>query len=271
MKNKKTKCAKTFSVLVLAAVIAFAMVACDDDSGPGSLYSPGDVAVTGVTLNQTSLSLAVGGSATLIATVSPSNATNKNVAWNSNNTGIATVSSGTVTAVGAGSATITVTTLDGSKTAACSVTVTGGSSSATFTSWREMRSWLETQPDNSVTSPYIIKLNVNKIDTGMAMDYDLKGKYVYFDLSGSTWTEIGLATFQSMDHITGVTIGNSLTKIGSSAFEKCANLTSVTFPNADISIRDNSFDGDLAAAYKAGGKGTYKRSGTGTASTWTKQ
>jgi len=264
---------KIFSIIAFVTLIAFAMVACDDDIGPGGgynpggPYSPGDVAVTGVTLNQTSLSLAVGGSETLIATVSPSNATNKNVVWNSSDTGIATVSSGTVTAVGAGSATITVTTQDGGKIAACSVTVTGGGGSATFTSWREMRSWLETQPANTVTSPYIIKLNINKIDTGMVFDYDLKGKYVYFDFSGSTWTEIGLSTFLNMAHITGVTIGNSVTKIGRYAFASCANLTSVTFPRADITISDDSFDGDLAAAYKAGGAGTYTRSGDN----WTKR
>ena len=79
---------------------------------------------TGVSLNITTLSLKEGNSSTLAATVSPSNATNKNVTWKSSNTKVATVSNGKVTAVGAGSATITVTTSNG-KTATCTVTVEG--------------------------------------------------------------------------------------------------------------------------------------------------
>ena len=80
--------------------------------------------VTGVTLNKSTLSLAVGASEQLIATVEPSNA-NKNVIWESDNTGVATVDdTGKVTAVAAGTATITVTTVDGGKTATCTVTVT---------------------------------------------------------------------------------------------------------------------------------------------------
>jgi uncharacterized protein YjdB len=116
-------------ILCIIAVIGFSMAACDDDNGPSGGYNPNpgsNVPVTGVTLNQTSLTLAVGGSATLVATVLPGNASNKNVAWDSSNTGVATVSNGTVTAIGAGQATITVTTLDGGRTATCSVTVTSG-------------------------------------------------------------------------------------------------------------------------------------------------
>ena len=82
------------------------------------------VSVTGVTLEPTSLSLFTGNTATLTATVEPDNATNKNVTWSSNNANVATVQNGTVTAVGAGEATITVQTQDGNHTATCIVTVT---------------------------------------------------------------------------------------------------------------------------------------------------
>jgi len=82
------------------------------------------VPVTGVSLNKSAISITVGGSETITATVVPSNASNKNVTWSSSNTGIATVSNGTVTGVAAGAATITATTQDGSKTATCAVTVT---------------------------------------------------------------------------------------------------------------------------------------------------
>lgn len=83
------------------------------------------VSVTGVTLNKTSANLTVGGTVILTATITPNNASNKSVTWNSSNPSVATVDAdGKVTAVGAGTATITVTTADGNKTATCVVTVT---------------------------------------------------------------------------------------------------------------------------------------------------
>ena len=82
------------------------------------------VPVTGVSLNKDSLALGVGDSETLTATVAPANAANQNVTWASSDPSVATVdAAGKVTAVGAGTATITVTTVDGGKTAACTVTV----------------------------------------------------------------------------------------------------------------------------------------------------
>ena len=90
------------------------------------------VSVTSVSLNKADTSLKIGATETLTATVSPSNATNKNVTWSSSNTSIATVSNGTVTAKAVGTATITVTTVDGNKTATCTVAVTS-SPEETFT------------------------------------------------------------------------------------------------------------------------------------------
>lgn len=83
------------------------------------------VSPTGVTVSPTSLELNVGESATLTATVSPSNATNKTVTWSSSAASVATVDSdGKVVAVAPGSAVITATTVNG-KTATCNVTVEG--------------------------------------------------------------------------------------------------------------------------------------------------
>jgi len=80
--------------------------------------------VTGVTLDKTNVSLIVGGTTSLIATVSPSGATNKNVTWTSDNTSVAKVdSNGNVTAVGYGNATIKAKTADGGYTASCAVSI----------------------------------------------------------------------------------------------------------------------------------------------------
>ncbi|TDO82844.1 putative secreted protein (Por secretion system target) [Flavobacterium chryseum] len=82
------------------------------------------VAVTGVTLSPTTATLSVGATQQLTPTVAPANATNKTVSYSSNNTGVATVnSSGLVTAIASGTATITVTTQDGNKTATAAITV----------------------------------------------------------------------------------------------------------------------------------------------------
>ena len=82
------------------------------------------VPVEGVSLSKTSTTITAGQTETLTATVQPSNATNKNVTWSSDNSAVATVdANGNVTAVKAGTATITATA-DGGKTATCEVTVT---------------------------------------------------------------------------------------------------------------------------------------------------
>ena len=92
----------------------------------------GTTAVTGVTLNRSSLSLysnTTPNTAALTATVSPADATDKTMTWASGNTAVATVDqSGKVTAVGNGTATITVTTTDGGYTASCTVSVSTYSS-----------------------------------------------------------------------------------------------------------------------------------------------
>ena len=85
--------------------------------------SSSSVAVESVALDQETLALTEGETATLTATVSPEDATNKNVTWTSDNPDVATVEGGTVTAVAAGSANITATTEDGGHTATCAVTV----------------------------------------------------------------------------------------------------------------------------------------------------
>ena len=113
-----TPTAKKTSTFTVTATNAYG-----SDSGNFTL-TIGVQAVTGVTLNKNTTTIKVGGTETLTATVEPANATNKAVTWSSSDASIATVKDGVVTAVTPGTAKITVTTVDGNKTATCEVTVT---------------------------------------------------------------------------------------------------------------------------------------------------
>lgn len=81
------------------------------------------VPVTSVSLDKSTLTLDEGDSDSLVATVLPLNATNKNVTWSSSDEEVAEVVNGVVTGISQGTATITVSTVDGNKTASCNVTV----------------------------------------------------------------------------------------------------------------------------------------------------
>lgn len=99
--------------------------AIDNISVTHSAGPAGPVAVTGVTLDKTSLSIEAGQTAQLTATVQPGNADNQAVTWSSSDNNVVSVdATGKITANTKGSATITVTTADGGKTATCTVTVT---------------------------------------------------------------------------------------------------------------------------------------------------
>jgi len=91
----------------------------------GLTLSKANILVTGVGLNKNVIAVNIGSNETLSAVVAPANATDKYVYWYSSNTAVATVdSNGKVVGVSAGTAVITVTTLDGNKTVTCTVTVT---------------------------------------------------------------------------------------------------------------------------------------------------
>jgi hypothetical protein len=207
-----------------------------------------NVPVTGVSLNKTSLSLFVGDTETLIATVAPSNATNKNVTWSiTGYTGVITVSSsGVVIAVSAGNATINVSTADGNKRATCTVTVTAFNVST-------LASYLATLPENTVYDPYNISLKFGSSPAFQIIRDALNeepNKYVYIDLSGSTVPFIpdnafykGNPLFSGCKTLCGITIPSSITSINSAAFNGCYNLRNIIIPDSVTSIGESAFGG----------------------------
>ncbi len=84
---------------------------------------PLDIGVSGLTIDKDDAEIEVGSTVTLTAKVVPDDATNKNVVWTSSDQSVATVDGGVVTGVGAGSAVITATSIDGGKNVTCDVTV----------------------------------------------------------------------------------------------------------------------------------------------------
>ena len=159
--------------------------------------STGSTEVTSVTLNTYALSLEVGKTGKLSATVLPDSAANKSITWSSSKTDVASVSSnGTVTAKKAGTAVITATAVNG-KNASCTVTVTGGT----------------TDPDpgqpEAVVSADVALRNAGLADRNPSFRLALKHAKnvttvrVRFTVDASTVSVTGLNGFQVLDQPKG--------------------------------------------------------------------
>lgn len=152
--------------------------------------STGSTEVTSVTLNKYALSLEVGKTGKLTATVLPASAADKSITWSSSKTDVASVSSnGTVTAKKAGTAVITATAVNG-RNASCTVTVTGGT----------------TDPDpgqpEAVVSADVALRNAGLVDSNPSFRLALKNAKnvttvrVRFTVDASTVSVTGLNGFQ---------------------------------------------------------------------------
>lgn len=105
--------AKSLGSTTIVAVLGSSVAKCAVSVDP--------IAVTGISLNKTSIQLVVGATETLSAKVTPDNATSPSISWDSSDKEVATVDNGVVTAVSAGKATITAAS--SSFTAECVVEV----------------------------------------------------------------------------------------------------------------------------------------------------
>ena len=173
--------------------------------------------VTGVSLNKTNTTLPVGSSETLTATVTPANATNKDVTWKTSDTSVATVTNGTVTAVAPGTATITVTTTEDSKTATCTVTVT--------------------QPTTGVT--------LNKVNTTIPIGSTETLTATVYPPNATdksvTWTTSNAAVATVADGIvTAVAVGTATITVTSSNGSTATCEVTVTQPVTGVSLNKTS-------------------------------
>ena len=167
------------------------------------------VKVTSVSLNKTSAEIYLNNSTgfSVSATVSPSNATNKNITWSSSNSNIASVNNGYITAHNPGTATITVKTVDGNKQSSINVVVKKkviviiGASQVTRMVWYK-NSYSSSKYKYDVDNGTLVYVNESgtgiewQNSTGISRAKSIIGKYnsyknytyfyVFFPLSGNT-------------------------------------------------------------------------------------
>jgi uncharacterized protein YjdB len=148
------------------------------------------VPVSGVSLSQTTFTLAKGGTATLIATVLPADATNKAVTWSSSNNAVATVdANGNVTGKSEGSAVITVTTVDGGKAASCAVTVIVAYAVFNVSNedgWKSALSSISSAPGGSTGQPNVFVINITgSFSVDGIISNSIGGDYKEVRLTGS--------------------------------------------------------------------------------------
>ncbi len=175
------------------------------------------VSVTGVTLSPTSISLNIGETSQLTATVSPSNATNKNITWSSSNNSVATVSnSGLVSAVSQGNATITVTTVDGNFTATANVSVTNSTVSVT----------------GVTLSPTSLSLNIGGTSqlTATVSRSNATNKLVSWSSSNNS-----VVTVSNSGLITAISVGNAIITVTTVDGNKTAT-TNISVTTSVISV-----------------------------------
>ncbi len=214
------------------------------------------VPATGIELDQSAVTLDKGETVTLTATITPADTTDGYI-WSSSNPAVATVVNGVVTAVGAGNATITVTTTNG-MIATCVVTVVvedddngnddGGQETKDGVTYEIKGDGVTiTDIDKNVAKvviPDTVTINgkVYKV-TSLPKNAFKNNKKLTSITIGNNVTSIGDYAFYGCTKLKTVKIGKNVVTIGKCAFGKNTSLTSITIPDKVKTIGVNAFDG----------------------------
>ena len=244
-----------------------------------------NVAVTGVTLDKEELSLEVGAESTLIATVTPTTATNKEVSWASDKPNIATVANGLVTAVAAGAATITVTaSADNTKTDTVTVTVTESIVAVTGVNLDKEEFSLEVGAESTLiatvtpttaTNKEVTwasdKPNIATVDNGLVTAVAVGTATITVTASADN-TKTDAVTVTVTSTLTGLSIADVSVTRGTTSFdisptlipseatvdyELITNLGEVTMAGTRINIAADMAIGEYNITVKATGKDNY--------------
>ena len=177
--------------------------------------------VESVTLDRTSVELWEGEEITLLPSVMPENASNKDVVWSSSDEMIATVEEGKVTTIKEGEVIVTVTTVDGNKTATCKLTVINDPM---------------TDP-NVFADPIIEGMCLDAFDTNNDGELSYKEAASVTDLTKMQLTNPGFVSFDEFQYFTSVKV------IPERYFESHQSLKSIILPKNVEIIEDLAFYG----------------------------
>ncbi len=238
-----------------------------------------DIEVEDITLDKTELSIDIGSSETLVATITPGDATDQTITWVSSDTSVATVSNGVVTALGNGTATITATTANG-KSASCTVTaqmpiisVSGvvldkqnidiyvnekatllsvvSPSNAAYKGvvWSSSDSAVVTVNGGEIfgINPGTATVSVTTNDGGFVASCEVtvkRGSIIYtLAADSSSYVVTGYSGYDREIEIPYIYGGLRVVEIGKDAFRGAKTLESVIIPNSVVKIGDCAFYG----------------------------
>ena len=160
----------------------------------------GAIDVTGISLNKSTTTLFIGKKETLVATITPSNATDKTVTWDSSDPTVASAKDGEVTALKAGKTTITATAKDGGYTATCEVTVSDKAPEIKI----DKDSY--TVACSGETINLNITANINYAITSKDKWIKVKGDNLTISANNSTQERTGTATISNSEYGISLTI-----------------------------------------------------------------
>ncbi|MEP1893994.1 MAG: Ig-like domain-containing protein, partial [Cyclobacteriaceae bacterium] len=234
----------------------------DDFSLVKNEFSP--VPVNGVTLSENSLNLEEGADHSLSANVTPSNASNQNVTWSSDNASIATVNSnGYVQAIAIGTALITVTTTDGGFSDTCTVSVTSGQGGSSGIPQVGQTIWLQSSEGKYLTA---ITSGTTSIEA-TATSIGTNEEFLVVDGDGY----LALKVVSTNKYVTAASATNTPLRCGASGLYNRQKFTFIEEANGTVSIKAK-INGDYCGVNSASAnkpvEANYQTIGSGESFRW---
>ena len=186
-----------------------------------------DIALTGISLSPSAPTMKIGQTVTLTVSYTPSDATNKEVTWNSGKPDVASVDqSGKVTAVAPGSSQIVATSKDGGLKAVCNVTVQNEAFTGTI-----QVDGIYYKPVSAGSVDVMVTYKEGTQYAGNSYSGTVKVPAT-FDYKGVTYNvkQVGERAFNKCHSLTSVSLPEGLTDIGELAFDDCENLETLSLP-----------------------------------------
>lgn len=201
-----------------------------------------EVPITSIELNKTDITLNVGESETLVATIKPDNATDKTVSWVSSNSEVASIDeAGKVTALSEGATKIIATA--GAMSAECTLTVisvpNGNISFADEKIKQKLVERFDSDGDGEISYKEAALVTSIEGVFGAIKTYTSFNEFQYF----TGVTVVPKSMFENWNLLESIVLPQSITVIYESAFKNCGKLLSINIPESVTSIRGYAFDG----------------------------